>query len=133
MPAGTITFDTLAPLNMDAEDELSYFPAATIPSSPLLACENTVAVQVHQTSAGSSDLSFDLELAATISVLPPAIVAHPESQTIVAGQNAAFAVTAFGTPPFRYQWRFNGAIMPNATNATLNLLSPQPSAAGNYQ
>jgi hypothetical protein len=132
MPTGTITYQTVAPLNMDAQDELTYFPAPPIPSSVLVPGTNVIAVELHQKSGGSSDISFDLELSASISVLPPVIVVQPSPQSILEGQNAAFEVTAIGTPPFRYQWRFNGAPITGATNSILTITAAQPSAAGGY-
>ena len=48
------------------------------------------------------------------------------------GGNTTFSVTAGGTPPFSYQWRFNGTSITNATNATLTLANVQASQAGNY-
>jgi len=37
-----------------------------------------------------------------------------------------------GTPPFSYQWKFNGANLPNETNATLTLTAVQPAQGGAY-
>src|SRR5438132_9665813 len=46
---------------------------------------------------------------ATLTVIvPPMITNQPQSQTVVVGQNASFSVTATGTAPLSYQWRFNG-------------------------
>jgi hypothetical protein len=44
---------------------------SAIPTSLLTNGTNTMAVEVHQQSAGSSDLSFDLQLNATYNVVPP--------------------------------------------------------------
>ena len=49
------------------------------------------------------------------------------------GSNALFTVTAAGTPPLSYQWQFNGADIPGATNLTLALASLALTNAGNYQ
>jgi sugar lactone lactonase YvrE len=62
----------------------------------------------------------------------PQIIQQPANQAVNIGQSAAFNVTANGTQPLSYQWSFNGANIPNATNATLTLNSVQPSQAGNY-
>lgn len=64
MPSGAITFATLASQAVTGPDEGTYFPVA-FPPGLLLAGTNVVAVEVHQASATSSDLSFDLELVAT--------------------------------------------------------------------
>jgi hypothetical protein len=64
----------------------------------------------------------------------PAITAQPASLTVIEGQNAAFTVTATGTPPLAYQWFFNtNTALANATNATLNLLAVQTNQAGGYR
>ncbi|MBI3415139.1 MAG: immunoglobulin domain-containing protein, partial [Verrucomicrobia bacterium] len=41
-------------------------------------------------------------------------------------------VRARGTPPLRYQWRFNGADIPGATDARLVIANAQPADAGDY-
>jgi hypothetical protein len=41
-------------------------------------------------------------------------------------------VSANGTAPLSYQWRFNGAAIAGATNTALNLTNLQVSNAGNY-
>jgi hypothetical protein len=51
--------------------------------------------------------------------IPPEIVTQPMSLTVYAGQAATFNVVARGTPPLNYQWRFNGAPLPDATNRWL--------------
>jgi len=63
MPAGTIGYSTLAPLTMNGADESTFFESNASPSM-LVAGTNTIAVEVHQTDASSSDVSFDLELIA---------------------------------------------------------------------
>jgi hypothetical protein len=65
-------------------------------------------------------------------LLPPQITAHPTNQTVVAGTNVSFSVTATGTAPLRYQWRDDGVNISNATNATLSLTNVQSSHAGSY-
>ena len=64
--------------------------------------------------------------------LPPTILSPPSSQTMVAGANVTFGVTAAGTPPLSYQWQFNGSDIPTASGASLELTNVQLSQAGNY-
>jgi glucose/arabinose dehydrogenase len=45
----------------------------------------------------------------------PTISAHPQSQTVSAGQQAPFSVTAGGTAPLRYQWQRNDTNISGAT------------------
>ena len=64
--------------------------------------------------------------------VPPAITAHPQSRTVRAGSNVTFSVTASGTAPLSYQWRFNGGNLANATNDALALPSVATNHAGLY-
>lgn len=63
---------------------------------------------------------------------PVAIVSNPASVTNSAGNTVSFSVSAVGTPAFHYQWQFNSADIPNATNATLTLTNIQAVNAGTY-
>ena len=65
-------------------------------------------------------------------VFPPAITNPPASQTVLAGANVSFQVAAAGTPPFSYQWEFNGTNLAGATANTLTLTNVQPGQAGGY-
>ncbi len=62
----------------------------------------------------------------------PAIIAQPASQSVLAGSNATFTVTAAGAPPLSYQWRFNGTNIAGATATALILANVQPAQAGSY-
>jgi hypothetical protein len=61
MPAGAIGYRTLA--SADARDESAFLDKALSPSL-LVRGTNLIAVEIHQSSVSSSDLSFDLELLA---------------------------------------------------------------------
>ncbi|MFN7140700.1 MAG: immunoglobulin domain-containing protein, partial [Limisphaerales bacterium] len=70
---------------------------------------------------------------ATLTVnTPPSITSQPQSQTVYEGESAAFSVGVTGTAPFSYQWRHNGAAIPNATGSSFTLASANPSQAGSY-
>jgi len=49
----------------------------------------------------------------------PAITIQPSSQTVTAGQRTWLGVAASGGPSVQFQWRRNGADIPDATNAFL--------------
>ena len=56
----------------------------------------------------------------TVSAAPvaPSITTQPLSQTVAAGQMAAFSIVAAGTPPLSYQWQKNGVAVSGATSTT---------------
>jgi len=70
---------------------------------------------------------------ATLTVIvPPSITVQPQDQAVNAGGTATFSVTATGTAPFSYRWRFNGTTIAGANSATLTLINVQPADAGGY-
>lgn len=64
MPAGAITYTTLASTPIAPAGETT-FTAAQIDPSLLVAGTNVVAVEIHQVTPASTDISFDLELIGT--------------------------------------------------------------------
>lgn len=67
-----------------------------------------------------------------ITGLPPSITVSPVSQTVSAGSNVTFSVSAAGSPPLTYQWRKDGAALPSATASALTLTRVQDGDAGSY-
>ena len=61
MPTGTIASATLASSALGAPAEATFYSTG-IPVSSLVAGTNTLAVEIHQANATSSDVSFNLEL-----------------------------------------------------------------------
>jgi hypothetical protein len=68
---------------------------------------------------------------ATASV-PPKILSHPASATVLAGAAATFSVTAEGSPPLTYQWMRDSSALDGATDASLTLTSVAAADAGVY-
>jgi hypothetical protein len=62
----------------------------------------------------------------------PAITTQPQGQTVTAGGNVQFSVTASGKPAPSYQWYFNGTAISGATGSSLSLTNVQSPNAGNY-
>jgi hypothetical protein len=62
----------------------------------------------------------------------PFITTQPASQVVNEGGTASICVTVSGSAPFNYQWKFNQANIPGATNAMLTLTNVHPYQAGNY-
>jgi len=63
---------------------------------------------------------------------PPSVTTQPQSQTAIVGQSVTFDVSASGTPPFSYQWQFNGSSVPGATGSSFSLASAQRTNGGAY-
>jgi len=66
MPTGVISSTTLATNGSGGADETTFHMKSDVPVNLLLEGTNTIAVEVHQTLQTSSDISFDLELLATM-------------------------------------------------------------------
>lgn len=64
MPSGTIGYTTLATTSIANAEETTYYTQNISPSL-LIEGNNIIAVEVHQSSPGSSDVSFALKLTAT--------------------------------------------------------------------
>jgi arabinan endo-1,5-alpha-L-arabinosidase len=62
----------------------------------------------------------------------PRITTQPQSQTVTAGANVQFSVTATGQPAPTYQWVFNGTAISGATGSSYSLTNVQSSSAGDY-
>lgn len=65
-------------------------------------------------------------------LLPPSIVVQPQSQTVRAGSNVTFSVSATGSPPLEYQWQFQGGDISDATASSYVRSAVTPEDAGNY-
>ena len=65
--------------------------------------------------------------------VPPSILVEPLDQTVYAGQTATFNVVASGAEPLGYQWWFNDAPLPGATQASLTRAPAQTNHAGGYR
>ncbi len=69
----------------------------------------------------------------TVTDAPPTIAIQPQNQSISAGGNTTFSVSASGTAPLTYQWYFNtNTVIPSATTNTLPIINAQSSNAGSY-
>lgn len=60
----------------------------------------------------------------------PQITQQPQSQTVLAGANPSFSVTAGGTQPLSYQWRRGGLGIGGATNSTYGLTAVTTNDSG---
>jgi len=84
------------------------------------------------TNVAGSITSSNALLTVETNITPPGIVSQPASQTFIAGQSAVFSVTASGTAPLSYQWRFNTAPIAGATDSSYTRNNVQVADAGSY-
>jgi len=96
MPAGPVTYSTLATITADGTNEFA-FVTRVVPASVLVDGENLVAVEIHQVNATSSDMSFDLSLLGNSPTLNQQPIAN--SQTIAVTQNTSRPITLTGFDP----------------------------------
>ncbi|MBI5388535.1 MAG: lamin tail domain-containing protein [Verrucomicrobia bacterium] len=90
---------------------------------------DTGAYTVLVTNAGL----FEMSAPALLTVLTnPIILVQPQDQAALPTSNVLFSVMATSSTPLRYQWHFNGANLPNATNRTLLLTNTSASHVGTY-
>ncbi len=89
--------------------------------------------QIAVAGESGSGGAFELDLAFTALTFPPQITQQPLAQVVIGGSNATFQVAATGAPPLTYQWQFDGASLPGATNTTLQLIAVTTNQAGSYQ
>jgi alpha-tubulin suppressor-like RCC1 family protein len=62
----------------------------------------------------------------------PVVTVQPWDRRVNSGTNIAFTAFVVGRPPLTYQWRFNGATIPGATNPTLSLTAVNRGSNGLY-
>jgi len=68
----------------------------------------------------------------TVLIKPPLIVMQPEDLFVAAGVVASFRVGVQAAPPPAFQWRFNDANIPGATNQFLNFTAGYTNQEGGY-
>jgi hypothetical protein len=65
-------------------------------------------------------------------IVPPSITAQPTNVVADVGATASFAVSATGTAPLSYQWRFNDMNLLGKTNSLLTISDVQSTNGGRY-
>jgi hypothetical protein len=129
MPTGAVTWTTLASSAIGGTDE-QVFNEIQINPSLLHNGTNTIAVEIHQSNATSSDISFDAELLASVQSNPGLVInssSHilarafdgtewsPETEATL---STAVAATASNLAVTEIQ--YNPVAMPGATTAPFN-------------
>jgi len=129
-------FDVVAtgtgPLSYQWQFQGTNLPGADSSSLPLSNIQTNQAgvYRVVVTNLCGTAVSSNAVL--TVLAVPPIITTQPASRTVAVGANATFNITAVGSPPFSYQWLFNGGTLSRATNANFTCTNAQMGDAGNY-
>ena len=135
MPVGAVTAATQAAANIGDATLLGPFDIVV---TNLVGGTNVLAAEVHQQGNPSSDVTFGVELTASIPsvpITPPnavKIVSPPSSQSVGTNAVVSFTVVASGDPTLYYQWRKNGANIPTANSSVYSIPGVPCSAAGAY-
>src|SRR5438552_3986516 len=117
----TVTATGTAPLSYQWQKNGTAIGAATTASyttSATTASDNGDQFTVVVSNAVGSVTSRPAALTVNAVLVAPTITTQPASQTVTAGQRAAFTVTATGTAPLSYQWQKNGTTIVGATAAS---------------
>ena len=107
-------------------DSRVYTPLTDV--SPVVIGDSGVSGMQHMAVIKDFQITVDGSPATN----PPSITVQPVSQTNSIGANVSFSVTATGTAPLAYQWRFYGTNISGATTNPISITNIQPTNAGNY-
>ncbi len=111
----------------------TFYERLFLAATNAVAGDNLLAVEVHQSSATSSDVVFGMNLRIfPRNDEPMSIVNQPASQAGNEGQSVRFFADTFGGQPVFYQWFQNGLPLTNGTNASLTLTLVHGVNAGSY-
>ncbi len=132
MPDGEVGYQTFATNDVEGAAEMVWRMISIDPGY-LVPGNNVVAVEVHQFSPQSDDLSFNAGLTGIQTFIAPYVITQPAAQAVTAGDDVELRVVAGGSGPLSYQWRMNSANLPGQNSPTLLLRNIQLWQQGNYQ
>ncbi|MFL5331350.1 MAG: Ig-like domain-containing protein [Gemmataceae bacterium] len=93
MPAGTINFETEASSALGVPQESTFIQASLNPAS-LVTGTNLIAVEIHQDNPGSSDISFDLALLASVTNTTTQPSSTQQAKAVLVGNVALMSLTS---------------------------------------
>lgn len=130
MPTGPVDWQTRAShaIAVNREGIFSVTPVAA--ADRLVSGENVLAVEVHQSDASSTDVTFGLVLG-YVPQVPLSVVRSPASVTMNEGKTTILETEVAGSLP-QLQWFCGGSAIPGATSPQLVLTNTPRAAAGHY-
>ena len=120
LPAGTINYNTLAPSAIDGTNESTWL-LTNLSSSSLVNGSNIIAVELHQSSKTSSDISFNLKLKAQSNA--PSVCQVPSGLTagsITSGSATLGWSAVTNALSYNVQYRITGTTSWITSNSTIN-------------
>ena len=129
MPSGSIGYGTLATTAVSGADETSTFYTASVNPTVLQAGSNLIAVELHQSGATSTDVSFDAELIGSTSLQltrgPYLQMGTPDSIVVRWRTGApSNSLVSYGPDPANLLWTASSATLSTEHEITLNALTP---------
>jgi hypothetical protein len=146
-PIGISTaLNLLGGINVGASNNhFRLYSLTTNNSTPILIATNAFATDNDNTGTGTGAVDFGPDRVYALGanngiiamqIIPvavaPTITQQPQSVSTNAGANVSFSVSATGTAPLSYAWRFNGTNVSGASQNVLSLTNVQSAVAGNY-
>jgi len=130
LPAGAISYSTPATAANLSPGQPELFG---ISGAPLVVGDNVLAVETHRAPGSAADMVFGLSLTAAANY-PVLIVdpSQPADRTVSGGDATQFSANILGSGPLTYQWLFDSAPIPSATNATYAIPQVIYTNAGSY-
>ena len=96
------------------------------------ATQTSTVVQFGFFDNAANDFGLDDVSLQTQTNIVPTVIQQPTNAVVIAGQPAAFSVTATGSTPIFYQWQFEGMTIAGANCSSYSIDSTAPTDAGNY-
>jgi hypothetical protein len=104
MPSGPIGYNTYANVTAVGGDESTTFYATTVSPALLVEGVNVLAVEIHQVTAGSSDLSFDLEFTGRRTLIAPVLLINAAGEITWPSTRTGFVLEVADTLTSPLQW-----------------------------
>jgi len=99
---------------------------------PNLALGTYVLTVIATDNLGTNGTSAPVRISVITPPQSPIILTQPQSQTVTTASNVFFSVSAGGTDPLFFQWKFNGIDIPSATTRALAVINVQEANQGSY-
>lgn len=125
--------NALAPVTIGYQWKLNGLTLAGATNAVLILSNITASAEGDYTIAATNVAGTAESLPMRLIVYSPVtILSPPLNQVVPAGGTAVFGVAPAGTLPWAFQWRWNGTLLPGATNDTLTLTNVQSANEGVY-